>query len=437
MQLLSLAWGAKVSSPETVVTVGEMSIEQHDALFVLTELVRTGKAVTRSDLGRLSGLGRSIVSQRVDEAIALGLLEDADFGVSTGGRVPRNLRFKYEIGTFVVAVFGARNFGVAITDLAGKVLASHHENWDISVGPEKSLGRIIEVAKKIQADNKFEQVWASIVGVPGPVEFETGKPVAPPIMPGWNAFDIPDYMTKAFGAPCWVDNDVNLMALGEEAVLRSENLYGNAVDNLLFIKVGSGIGAGVISSGNVHRGANGSAGDIGHVGVADESKIVCRCGQIGCLEAVAGGWALARDGEAAAKAGKSDFLAERLGKKGYLAPVDISEGANSADAFCVEAIARSGRIVGETLATLVNFFNPGIVVVGGTIAATGDLFLAAVRQTVYRRSLPLATRDLRIIAANPNHEEGLIGGAALAQTQIFNRSHMNKWVTESTPRALV
>ncbi|MEY4494838.1 MAG: hypothetical protein RL570_953 [Actinomycetota bacterium] len=155
-----------MSSPETVVTVGEMSIEQHDALFVLTELVRTGKAVTRSDLGRLSGLGRSIVSQRVDEAIALGLLEDADFGVSTGGRVPRNLRFKYEIGTFVVALFGARNFGVAITDLAGKVLASHHENWDISVGPEKSLDRIIEVAKRIQADNKFEQVWASIVGVP-------------------------------------------------------------------------------------------------------------------------------------------------------------------------------------------------------------------------------------------------------------------------------
>lgn len=426
-----------MSSPETVVTVGETTIEQHDALFVLTELVRTGKAVTRSDLGRISGLGRSIVSQRVDEAIDLGLIEDAEFGVSTGGRVPRNLRFKYEIGTFVVAVFGARNVGVAVTDLAGKIIASHHENWDISLGPEKSLQRIVDIFKDLDRNYKFTSVWASIVGVPGPVEFETGKPVAPPIMPGWNAFDIPAFMSNAFGAPCWVDNDVNLMALGEQAVLQSENLYGNAVDNLLFIKVGSGIGAGVISAGNVHRGANGSAGDIGHVGVADESKIVCRCGQIGCLEAVAGGWALARDGEAAAKQGKSEFLAARLNSKGYLAPIDISEGANSADAFCVEAVAKSGRVVGETLATLVNFFNPGIVVVGGTIAATGDLFLAAVRQTVYRRSLPLATRDLRIISANPNHEEGLIGGAALAQTQIFNRAQMNKWVTESTPRSLV
>ena len=120
-----------------------------------------------------------------------------------------------------------------------------------------------------------------------------------------------------------------------------------------------------------------------------------------------------------------------------MSPIDISEGASSGDAYCIEVVARAGRMVGETLATLVNFFNPGMLVVGGTIASTGDLFLAAVRQTVYRRSLPLATRDLRIVPANPNHEEGLIGGAALAQTEIFSRTHMNKWITESSPRAII
>jgi predicted NBD/HSP70 family sugar kinase len=425
-----------VNFPETVVPADDMSIEAHDALFLLTELVRTGKAQTRSDLGRLSGLGRSIVTQRVEEAIELGLLEEAEFGVSSGGRVPRNIRFKYEIGTFVVIEFGARNLGVAITDLSGQILESNHENWDISSGPGKSLNRAILIAKEIKRAANLPQSWAVIVGVPGPVEFESGKPVAPPIMPGWNGFDIKGFMSEAFGSPCWVDNDVNLMALGELAVLRTTE-QNTANDNLLFIKVGSGIGAGIVSAGKVHRGANGSAGDIGHVAVPDGNTIVCRCGQLGCLEAVAGGWALARDGEVAAKAGQSQFLAERLKKKGFLTPADISEGANSGDSHCVEAIAQSGRTVGETLATLVNFFNPGILVVGGSIASTGDLFLAAVRQSVYQRSLPLATRDLQIIAAKPNHEEGLIGGAALAQTEIFSRSHMNKWIETSSPRSLV
>ena len=425
-----------MNSPETVVPADEMTIEAHDALFLLTELVRTGKAQTRSDLGKLSGLGRSIVSQRVEEAIELGLLEEAEYGVSSGGRVPRNLRFKYELGTFVIVEFGARNLGVAITDLSGRILDSKHEDWDISAGPEKSLNRAIALAKEMKKSAKLPSSWAVIVGVPGPVEFESGKPVAPPIMPGWNGFDIKAFMTDAFGSPCWVDNDVNLMALGEMAVLRTADQTGSN-DNLLFIKVGSGIGAGIVSGGKVHRGANGSAGDIGHVAVPDGNKIVCRCGQIGCLEAVAGGWALARDGEVAAKSGGSEFLSQRLKKKGFLAPADISEGATSGDAYCIEAVAQSGRTVGETLATLVNFFNPGILVVGGSIAATGDLFLAAVRQTVYRRSLPLATRDLRIVSANPNHEEALIGGAALAQTEVFSRTHMNKWITTSSPRSLI
>ncbi len=414
---------------DTIVSISDMTIEQHDALFVLTELVRTGKAVTRADLGKLSGLGRSIVAQRVDDAIALGLLEEADLGVSTGGRMPRTLRFKHEIGSFVVAEFGARNLGVAITDLSGKTLGTFHQEWDIASGPEKSLKRVVEIHKQLTEGQPYGDLWGAVVGVPGPVEFETGKPVAPPIMPGWNGYDIKAYLSSALNAPVWVDNDVNLMAIGEQTLMRSNSVMGPAaLDDLLFIKVGSGIGAGMISGGRVHRGANGSAGDIGHVAVSDDSQVVCRCGQLGCLEAVAGGWALARDGERAAAAGSSEFLSALLKKRGYLTAQDIASGAANGDSYCMEAVSKSGRIVGETLATLVNFFNPGVVVVGGSIAETGDLFLAAVRQTVYRRSLPLATRNLRVLPAEPNHQEGLLGGAALAQTEIFTRSHMNRWV---------
>jgi len=231
----------------------------------------------------------------------------------------------------------------------------------------------------------------------------------------------------------WVDNDVNLMAIGEQTLMRSQSTQPDGeLGDLLFVKVGSGIGAGIISGGKVHRGANGSAGDIGHIAVSEDSKVICRCGQLGCLEAVAGGWALARDAEVAARAGKPDYLNGVIAKKGFLSASDIAAGATRGDSYCMEAVARSGRLVGETLASLVNFFNPGVVVIGGSIAETGDLFLASVRQTVYRRSLPLATRDLRIISSEADHKEGLVGGAALAQTEIFTRSHMNRWIEQQS-----
>jgi predicted NBD/HSP70 family sugar kinase len=411
-----------------------MSIDENDALVYLIDLVRTQSANTRADLIKISGLGRSIVSQRIDEAIRLGLLEDSELGISTGGRIPRNLRFCDEIGTFVIFEFGARNVGIAVTNLSGTMLQSCHENWDISLGPVKSLNHVLKIANGMLAELNLPHPWATIVGIPGPVEYETGKPVAPPIMPGWNGFDIRSFMTEALGAPCWVDNDVNLMALGEQFNLQRYGLTKAYSENLLYIKVGSGIGSGIISHGNVHRGANGSAGDIGHVAIAEDSNISCRCGQFGCLEAIAGGWALARDAAEATKSGKSEFLQQRLEQKGSLGPADLADGAGAGDSYCVDAVTQSGKLVGETLAGLVNFLNPSVVVVGGSIASSGDMFLAAVRQTVYRRSLPLATRDLRIILADSRNMEGLIGGASLAQSETFSRSYMNAWVADGNPR---
>jgi predicted NBD/HSP70 family sugar kinase len=212
----------------------------------------------------------------------------------------------------------------------------------------------------------------------------------------------------------------------------SRGLEENMAD-MLFVKVGTGIGAGLISSGHVHRGANGGAGDVGHIIVTDHPAIVCRCGQIGCLEAIAGGWALARDAEA--DSGNSAFLTQRLKERGTILPTDVADGARMGDPVCTELVAKSGRLVGENIASMVNFFNPSVVAIGGTIAGTGDLFLAAVRQTVYRRSLPLATRDLRIVPASPDHEEGLLGAASLAAEQVFGREAMRHWIGFGTPAA--
>lgn len=410
-----------------------LSFDVTDSLITVIECVRTGAAVTRPEIGRVAQLGRSIVTQRVADAIDLGLLEDAEMGESTGGRAPRTLRFTAELGTFMLALFGAKHVSFAIADLSGKVLVEEHGQWDIASGPEPTLAMVKERMRDLAKRAKAAKPWAVVIGVPGPVEFSSGKPVAPPIMPGWNGYDIKAALQPHFGAPVYVDNDVNLMALGEAAVLR-ESANGLAAPDLLFIKVGSGIGAGILSQGVVHRGANGAAGDIGHTSVGEDSTILCRCGQLGCLEAVAGGWALVRDGEAAAKEGRSPYLADVLVKKHVIHPIDIAHGALAGDPICVASIVRSARTVASTLATLVNFYNPDMIVVGGSIAETGDLFLAELRQTVYRRSLPLATRDLRIVAASPDRDESVLGAMQLAMAETFSRKAMQRWLPEGTAR---
>jgi predicted NBD/HSP70 family sugar kinase len=422
--------------PEAVARVDEgLSFDVTDSLITVIECVRTGVAVTRPEIGRVARLGRSIVTQRVEDAIDLGLLEDGDLGGSTGGRAPRNLRFRAEIGSYLFALFGAKHVTLAVADLSGQILAESRTQWDIASGPEATLAMATESLGKLMSKSNAPAAWATVVGVPGPVEFASGRPIAPPIMPGWNGYDIKSPLEAHFGAPCFVDNDVNLMALGEVAILR-ENATDPMQPDLLFIKVGSGVGAGILSGGRVHRGANGAAGDIGHTSVVQDASVVCRCGQLGCLEAVAGGWALVRDGEVAARDGRSPYLADLMANRGPLEPIDIANGALAGDPVCVEFIVRSAGTVASTLATLVNFYNPHMIVVGGSIAQTGDLFLATLRQTVYRRSLPLATRDLRIVAASSDRNESVLGALELASGETFSRRAMQRWLHEGTPRAI-
>jgi glucokinase-like ROK family protein len=238
-------------------------------------------------------------------------------------------------------------------------------------------------------------------------------------MPGWNGYPVRDRFVERYGAPVWVDNDVNIMALGE---WRSGAARYHA--NVVFVKIGTGIGAGVISDGYLHRGARGSAGDVGHIQVTDDRSVVCRCGNIGCLEAMAGGHALAREAEAAARDGRSAYLAEILASGGRLSARDLADGATRGDGVCQELLQRSGHLVGAMLASVVNFFNPSLIVIGGGVASAGDQLLAAVREAVYRRSLPLATRDLLILPSALGGRTGSIGAAAMVADELFSPANL-------------
>lgn len=383
------------------------------SLLRIVNMVRTGEATTRPEIGRVTGLGRGVVTQRVDQAIQMGYLEDGDFGPSSGGRAPRTLRFRAERGRIIVCALGALHIHVGIMALDGDVEDQTHRAWDISRGPAETLDAVMKMIDELLDRNSEADVWAVTVGIPGPVDFDSGRPVAPPIMPGWNGFDVRTRFEQRFDAPVWVDNDVNLLAFGERA-RREDPLL-----NLIYVKVGSGIGAGLLSEGHVHRGANGAAGDIGHVRVRD-SNAQCRCGKIGCLEAVASGWALVRDAEAAIADGATGSLARAVAAGEELRPERISLGAADGDALSISLIQGSARIIGESIATLVNVFNPGVIVIGGAVASAGEVFLAEVRQRVYELSLPLATRDLTIVNSANDVREPLRGGAELAREQLFD-----------------
>ena len=404
-----------------------------DSLVAVLDVVRHDAASTRPEIMRRTGLGRAVVVQRVEELIGRGLLVEAGLGPSSGGRAPRTIQLNASAGHVLVADLGATSIGVGIADLSGNLVEQREEPADVTDGPEAILGRVEELFAGLGSERHEDlgALWGIGIGVPGPVEFATGRPVSPPIMPGWNDYPVRERFSTPHNVPVWVDNDVNLMALGE---YRAGVARGH--DAAIFIKVGTGIGAGIIIDGKLHRGSQGSAGDVGHIQVADDPSIICRCGNIGCLEALAGGAALARDGTRAARDGRSRLLAGLLAERGRIEATEVGWAAAHGDAVSRQLIATAGNRIGLMVATLVNALNPSLVVIGGGVSGLGDALIASVRETVYGRSLPLATRDLQIVRSSLDDEAGRIGAASIVVDELFSRARISTWLSAGSPAGL-
>ena len=394
---------------------------------VLLSLLRL-EASSRPEVERATGLGRSVVSKQIGIGIALNLLSEGTLGESKGGRAPRLLEFNRNLGCLLTAELGATGMSIARTDLCGGIEEVSEVSIEISTGPEKVLKEIENFFDKFLLNTK-NSPWGIGIGLPGPVEFAQGVPMSPPIMPGWDKYAVRERLESRYGCPVWVDNEVNLMALGE-TTSNQDKKY----EELIYIKIGTGIGAGIISSKKLHRGAQGSAGDIGHIAVSEREEIICRCGNTGCLEAIAGAAALARDATTAVEQGKSDFLIERIRKNKILTGKDVTDGARNSDVWCIDAVTRVGRHVGQVLATLINFYNPSLVIIGGGVSSAGDLLLASIRETVYRRSLPLATRDLEIRLGDLGDRSGLRGAAEMVVSELFSANILKQWAESGRPQ---
>ncbi|WP_218009547.1 ROK family transcriptional regulator [Actinomadura kijaniata] len=379
----------------------------------LLRLLRDEGPRSRAELGDVVRLSRSKLAVELDRLVALGLVETAGLAASRGGRRSEIVRLAPGL-RFVAFDIGATSVDVAVTDGELNVLGHLSEECDVRQGATVVLERALDLLGKLREQDLIPgAVHGTGIGVPGPVSFREGIPVAPPIMPGWDRFPVRAAIGQELGCPVLVDNDVNLMALGElHAGL------AKAVDDFLLVKIGTGIGCGIVVDGAIYRGVSGSAGDIGHIRVDDDGP-VCACGNTGCLEAYFGGAALARDATEAARSGRSERLASLLGDRPALTAEDVATAAAGGDPVAVGLVREGGRHVGQVLAGLVSFFNPGLVIIAGGVAGLGHALLAEIRSVVYRRSLPLATGNLPIVLSELAGSAGVIGGVRLISDHVF------------------
>ncbi|MCU6481694.1 ROK family transcriptional regulator [Arthrobacter sp. A2-55] len=376
------------------------------------QLLRDGHARTRAELAAITGLARSTVAARIDALASSGLIGPAGEAVSSGGRPPSRFAFQPTARVILAVDVGATHVLIGLTDLSGKVLSELRESIDISTGPVPVLDAVLDHCGQLlaQAGRHESELVGIGIGLPGPVEHSTGKPASPPIMPGWDGFDVPAYVQRRFDTDVLVDNDVNIMALGERAV------YWPDAENLLFIKVATGIGAGIVSGGLLQRGADGTAGDIGHVRVPRGGEVLCRCGNYGCLEAMASGPAVAA---ALAASGVPAATGE-----------DVLELARRGNLAAIQAMRQAGRDVGDVLAACVNLLNPSVIVIGGGLSSAGEYLMAGVREVVYQRSLPLATARLRIVQSMAADHAGVLGAGRMVIDHVLAPDGVERLVAE-------
>ncbi|MFF5478183.1 ROK family protein [Streptomyces sp. NPDC012935] len=382
----------------------------------LLELVRSGRAVTRGALQQATGLSRATVGQRLDRLFRAGWLREGaggPVGSPLGGRPSIRLEFDDAHAVILAADLETRHARAAVLSLTGEILAEHTGTLVIEDGPDLVLGELgrwfAELLEK--AGRRADEVGGIGLAVPGPVDSGTGRVVQPPIMPGWDGYDITGRLAGAFteatGAapvPVLVDNDANLMAYGERRAGFSD------CSAFVLVKVSTGIGAGVVVDGSIYRGVDGGAGDLGHIRVPAGADALCRCGSYGCLAAVASGGAVAR----------------RLAEAG----VPAASGSDVRDVLAsghpgAAALAReAGRQVGDVLATVVTLLNPGVLMIAGDLAGTP--FLTGVRELLYQRALPRSTAHLSVVTSRLGERAGLVGAGALVVEHLYAPSRVEE-----------
>ena len=383
----------------------------------ILSLIATRTAASRAELLQASGLSRVTVTQRLNALLLSGLVRETEETLPSGGRPTRALAINAASGFVLVANIGETHIHLAAMDLKPAVLVQTTLPFTVESGPEATLTEIekafVDLAAEAEKTNGF---FAGIsLSLPTPVDFKRGCVVGPSVLHGWDDFDIIGRLQRRFDVPVYVENDVNLMTICEH------KRRFPTVEDMLFVKAGTGIGSGMMAGGRMFRGAQGAAGDIGHIQFLSDDAPLCRCGKFGCIEARAAGWAIARD----------------LSARGFKAETarDVIELVEQRKPEALMLMREAGRTIGEVISDVVSIINPSLIVIGGTLAQSGDLLLSGVRELVYQRCLPLATRDLSIELSTAQEDSALFGAAYLFLEDVFASANVSRLIDRFSTHA--
>lgn len=366
---------------------------------LVVDALRRNGAASRAELARATGLSRATISTLTAELMKDGLVVERegerDAESHRAGRPPVLLALDPRAGTVLGIDFGHSHVRVAVADLSSRVLAEHRAELDVDRSAAAALDRAAEMATAVleEAGVPADGVFGCGVGIPGPIDQRTGTVGSGPILPGWTGLPAAKELADRLGFEVDVDNDATLGALGESA-------HGAArgVEDVIYLKLATGIGAGLLLGGRLHRGATGIAGEIGHILYDPQGKL-CRCGSRGCLETAAGAPAIAA------------LLAEAYG--GDLTTTDVVRLATEGDVGAERLVVDAGRAVGRVLADIINVLNPELVVLGGELAAVGEPLREGVVESLRRYALPAAAAAVRVELGVLGDRAEVLGALAL------------------------
>ena len=361
--------------------------------------------LTRQEIQALTGLSRVTVSQSVQELLADGVLVEANSLPSSGGRKASSLAINPSHGFIAIAYFSATSLSIAVANLAGEIIKIKTAEVKIELGPEIALPLAVDSLTELLKGISKSKLLGIVIGVPGPVDHLNGTVINPPIMKGWDGINIVNFFERKFKVKVFLENEVNLMAIAEHRMIYPE------IENLLLVKMSTGIGSGLIINNKLFRGAQGSAGDIGHIQIDALKDLPCRCGHYACVESFSSGWALIE------KLKKS--------KRNVESTADIVTFARQGDAEITRLLTEAAGYIGHAIADAVNLINPSKIIIQGRLVEASDRVLATIKEVVYQRAAALATRNLEIVPSKLDNNRGVIGAAQLGIEEFFylNRSN--------------
>jgi len=305
---------------------------------------------------------------------------------------------------------GGTKIDAVLSDNCGNIKKRELKETRASEGPNAVIKRIVEAIKTVSSGC---EIAAAGIGAAGIIDVETGLITFSPNLPGWRNIKLKDILERELGVKTFVDNDATVAAM-------AEHIFGIAVgcDHVVYVTVGTGIGGGIITNGQIYRGVSGSAGEIGHMTI-DINGPLCGCGNKGCFEALASGTALEREAKAKIAEGARTSIPKYAKESGSrISAKSVYLAAQDGDKLANELIAQLGYYLGVGLANLINIFNPQLVVIGGGVSRMGEMLLKPARKTVCERAFELSVKAARVEVSSLGYDAGPLGAVALALSEL-------------------